>query len=87
MDIETNPNISYLDEAKIQAGVLIPILKTLRAELGNEHANQLVLGALRQWLREKTHHSGALIPGSPIDKWKALMDSSLPRIGNDANFQ
>jgi hypothetical protein len=87
MEIEINPNISFLDEFKFQADVLIPIIKALRAELGDEHANQLVLGALRQWSREKFHQRGARIQGSPKDKWAALMNSSGPRIGNDTDFQ
>jgi hypothetical protein len=87
MYIETNPNISFLDEFKFQVDVLIPIIKALRAELGNERANHLVLDALRQWSREKFHQRGSHIPGSPKDKWSALMNSSGPRIGNDTDFQ
>jgi hypothetical protein len=47
MEIEINPNISFLDEYKFQAEVLIPVLKALRTELGEERANRLVLNALR----------------------------------------
>ena len=31
MDIETNQSISILDQVKLQAQVLIPVLKALRA--------------------------------------------------------
>ena len=58
MDIETNPNVSFLDEFKIEAAVLIPVLKALRAELGEERANNLVLDALREWSRERYHRLG-----------------------------
>jgi hypothetical protein len=87
MDIETNPNISLLDEYKFQAEVLVPILKVLRAELGEERANRLVLGALREWSRERWHRLGERFPGSPREKMDALYASVSPRIGNDADFQ
>ena len=58
MDIEINPNVSFLDEYKFQAEVPIPILRTLRAELGEERANRLVLDALRAWSRERCHRLG-----------------------------
>ena len=87
MDIEINPNISFLDEYKFQAEVLIPILKTLRAELGEERANRLVLGALRAWSRERWHRLGDRYSGTPKEKWAALGAAMMPRIGKDADFQ
>ena len=86
MDIEINPSISFLDEFKCQAAVLVPVLKALRAQLGEERANSLILGALREWSRERIHRQGSQIPGSPLEKWEALMASSGPRIGNDADM-
>ena len=35
-DDTVNTNISLLDEVKIQARVLIPVLRALRTELGEE---------------------------------------------------
>ena len=87
MEIEVNPNISFLDEYKFQAEVLIPVLKALRTELGEERANRLVLGALRKWSRERWHRLGGRFPGSPKQKVDALYASVWPRIGNDADFQ
>jgi predicted ArsR family transcriptional regulator len=53
--------IPVIEQAKIQAQVLIPLIKTLQAELGEERANALVLKALgehyrrlgEQWRRSK----------------------------------
>ncbi len=87
MDIEVNPNVSFLDEYKFQAEVLIPVLKALRAELGEGRANRLVLDALREWSRERWHRLGARFPGGPKDKWTALNAACMPRVGNDADFQ
>jgi hypothetical protein len=36
MDMVINPDISLLDQVKMQAQVLVPVLKALRAELGEE---------------------------------------------------
>ena len=39
-------NVSVLEQAKIQALVLVPLIKALQAELGEEHANSIVRRAL-----------------------------------------
>ncbi len=87
MDIEINPNVSLLDEYKFQAEVLVPVLKALRAELGEECTNRLVLRSLQEWSRERWHRLGERFPGSPNEKVDALYASVGPRIGNDADFQ
>jgi len=53
--------ISVIEQAKIQAQVLVPLVKTLQAELGEERANALVRKALgdvyrrlgEQWWRAR----------------------------------
>lgn len=87
MDIEINPQISLLDQVKIQAQVLVPLLKALRAELGEERANKLVTMALREWYRDMVLRTGALMPGSPREKWAALNAANIPRIGTDIDVQ
>jgi hypothetical protein len=87
MEIEINSTISFLDEYKFQAEVLLPVLEALRAELGTEHANRLVLEALRKWSRQRWHRLGKRFPGSPKEKMDAVYASVSPRIGNDADFQ
>jgi hypothetical protein len=76
-----------LDQAKIQAQVLVPLLNALRAELGEERANRLVTTALRDWSRDMFLRIGALMPGSPKDKWAALSAAAMPRIGADIDFE
>jgi hypothetical protein len=44
-------SVSVLQQAKIQAQVLVPLVKTLQAELGEERANALVRKALRDLYR------------------------------------
>lgn len=54
------PDVSLIDRTKIQAEVLVPILKALEAELGAERARSIVRDALsaeyrqlaRSWVKE-----------------------------------
>jgi hypothetical protein len=73
MDYEVNQNIPFMDEIKTQAQVLLPVLKAARAELGEERANRLILGALRTWVQEAVKQLGARLPGRPKEKYNALM--------------
>ena len=40
-------SVSVLQQAKIQAQVLVPLVKAMQAELGEEQANAIVRKALR----------------------------------------
>lgn len=60
-------DVPVIEQAKIQAQVLVPLVKTLQAELGEERANALVRKALGEvyrrlgeqwWRRKKTAHVG-----------------------------
>ena len=83
----TNANISLLEEVKLQAEVLVPVLKAFRAELGEERANQLVSATLRDWARKLFQKIGSQLPGSPREKWAALNATLIPRIGNAVDFE
>ena len=72
MDFETNPEIALLDEIKIQAEVLVPVLKAARAQLGKEEADRLIFGALRAKWRDLLQRRAAQISGSPREKYDAL---------------
>ena len=87
VDTVINPSISLLDEVKLQAQVLVPVLKALRAELGEDGANRLVINALREWSREVYRRVGASMVGSPREKWAALTAEAAPRIGTDIDVQ
>ena len=45
-------NVSVIQQAKIQAQVLVPLVKALQAELGEERANALVRRALGEIYRQ-----------------------------------
>ena len=62
--------IPIIEQAKIQAQVLVPLVKALQAELGEERANELVRKALgdiyrrlgEQWLQAKrSRHLGQIM--------------------------
>ena len=61
--------ISLLEEVKIQANVLVPVLRALREELGAERANALVTQALRDWARSVYERIGEQSDDAPRDKW------------------
>ena len=44
-------SVSVLQQAKIQAQVLVPLVKAMQAELGKERANAIVRKALRDLYR------------------------------------
>ena len=86
IEIETNQDISLLDEVKLQAQVLVPLVRALRKELGEEPANRLVSKALREWSEDLYRRIGAQTAGRPHEKWASIVGASLPRIGNDIDI-
>jgi hypothetical protein len=80
------PGLSLLDKAKLQAQVLVPVLRALRAELGDDKAHALMKGALRDWSRQLFAAIGAEVEGSPRRKWAAL-NSALTEVSvKDLSF-
>jgi len=71
-DYLVDPKISLLDKTRIQAQVLVPVMRALRAELGSEKANALVKGALRDWSKQLFANIGNGVEGSPRRKWAAM---------------
>ena len=47
-----DPKVSLLDKTRIQAQVLVPVVRALRAELGKEAADALVRRSLRDWSKQ-----------------------------------
>ena len=78
-----NPDVSLLDKTRIQAQVLVPVLRALRAELGKDKADALVKKALSEWSREMFAAIGKDIEGGRR-RWSkmqgALNQISLPGV-------
>jgi hypothetical protein len=75
-DYMVNPNLSMLDKTRIQAQVLVPVMRALRAELGREKADAIIRDALRDWSKQLFAEIGNGIEGSPRRKF-ATMNSAL----------
>lgn len=71
-DFLVDPDISMLDKVKIQAQVLVPVRRALRAELGRDKADALVRGALRDWSKQIFAGIADGIEGSPRRKFAAM---------------
>ena len=67
-----DPEISFLDKTRIQAQVLVPVMRALRAELGKDKADAIVKEALRDWSKRLFAAIGSGIEGSPRRKWAAI---------------
>jgi hypothetical protein len=71
-------DIPFLEQVKAQAQVLVPLIKTLRVELGEERANDLVRQALGDWAYKAGSKSvrGAL--GARRNGWRRNCCRSRP---------
>ena len=86
-DYMVDPKVSLLDKTKIQAQVLVPLLRALRTELGKDKADALVRRALRDWSKQLFAAIGDRVDGSPGRKWatlyKAMAEVSQPEVTVD----
>ena len=71
-DYFVDPKISLLDKTRIQAQVLVPVLRALRDALGKDKAYAIVKQALRDWSKGLFAAIGDGIEGSPRRKWAAI---------------
>jgi predicted ArsR family transcriptional regulator len=67
-----DPEVSLLDKTRMQAQVLVPVLRSLRAELGKDKADAIVTRALRDWSKQLFAAIGDGVEGSPRRKWAAI---------------
>ena len=74
-----DPKVSLLDKTRIQAQVLVPVLRALRTELGKDKADAMMKQALRDWSKQLFAGIGDSIEGSPRRKW-ATMQSALNEV-------
>jgi predicted ArsR family transcriptional regulator len=71
-DYLVDPRLSLLDKTRIQAQVLVPVLRALRSELGRESADAIVKQALRDWSKQLFAAVGESVDGGPRRKWAAM---------------
>ena len=78
-DFMVKSDISLLDKVRIQAQVLVPVMRAMRAEIGREKADALVRSALREWSKQVFAEIGDSIEGSPGRKF-AKMNTALAEV-------
>jgi len=82
-----DPKLSLLDKTRIQAQVLVPVLRALRAELGKDKADAIVKQALRDWSKQLFAAIGDVIDGSPRRKWAAIQSVWGEVSGKEVEFE
>lgn len=87
MDDSSSVDISWFEQVKIQAEVLLPVLYALRAELGTERANEVVYGALREWMKGSFATMAEQIEGNPAEKWHAISAAIEPAYIDDLHIE
>ena len=86
-DYMVDPRLSLLDKTRIQAQVLVPVLRALRAELGKEKADTLVRQALRDWSKQLFAAVGESVEGSPRRKWAAMQGALTEITEREVTFE
>jgi len=73
-----------LDQLKIQAQVVVPLLRAFREELGVERANRIAWTALEKWrvdiVRELTKELP--VQASNVERFQAYSEASSPVVGD-----
>jgi predicted ArsR family transcriptional regulator len=85
-DYLVDPKVSLLDKTRMQAQVLLPVLRALRAELGNEKANAIVKKALSEWSKQLFAAIGERIDGSPRRRWATINSVFSELSGKEVEF-
>jgi predicted ArsR family transcriptional regulator len=86
-DYLVDAKVSLLDKTRMQAQVLVPVLRALRAELGKDKADAIVAKALRDWSRQLFANIGDNIEGSPRRKWATIQSVWGEVSGKEVEFE
>ena len=86
-DYLVDPKLSLLDKTRIQAQVLVPVLRALRSELGKEKADAIVKQALRRWSEQLFAAIADGVDGSPRRKWAAMHTAMAEIIKHDVTVE
>lgn len=86
-DYIVNSSLSLLDKTRLQAQVLVPVLRALRAELGKQKADAIVKQALGDWSREMFATIGRGIDAAPRRKWAAMQGHMNEVSGPSVEFE
>jgi len=73
MELTTSVDISVMDRGKIQAQVLLPLVRALREEIGEQRTNEILRRALDEAARERIQAEAQQLEGTPLEKFEAMM--------------
>jgi hypothetical protein len=78
-----------LDRAKIQADVLVPLLRAFREELGVERAKRIAWKGLEKWRTDTIRELAKSLPSEATnpERFLALHQAGLPDIGDAIDFK
>jgi len=82
-----DPRLSLLEKVRVQAQVLVPVLRALRAELGKEKADAIVRQALRDWSKQLFAAIGNGVEGSARRKWAAVQTDWIAATAQDVSWE
>jgi hypothetical protein len=86
-DYLVDPEVSLLDKTRMQAQVLVPVLRAFRRELGRERADAVVRQALRDWSRQLFAALAESIEGGPRRKWATIQKVFGEVSGREVEFE
>ena len=76
-----------LEQVKLQAQVLVPVLRAFRQELGAERANRIAWQALAEWRQQLVREMAADVPGHGAERWVQHVVSTTEQIGDAIDVQ
>ena len=79
------PEISFLDQAKLQARVLVPVLNAIRDRIGKVEADRLVANALRDWSQAQFNHVANAAKEDKLNHWQAIWGDVFKKL--DEGFE
>jgi len=79
--------IDVLQLVHLQATLWLPVLRTLRARLGEDAAAELIEAALHEWRRDEASRLYESIPGRGFQRWLAGQRALGPRLGRAVEYQ
>jgi hypothetical protein len=78
---------TLLEQVKLQAQVVVPLLRASSKEIGAERTNAIAYRALDEWSRGLFNAISKSVGKGSRETWSAMMASSGQRIGQDVDFQ
>ena len=83
MKEESINEMPLLEEIKTQTKILLPVIKVLREEFGDEKTSMIIKKALCPHIRNVYLKIGERKIGTPFEKWNKTWDEIRPRIGEN----